>query len=313
MGQDWADRVRTTTYEKDVDFLLNDDPGKIMQLDMDVKSATGEKVQITDRFSDLNAEEISGRNQPSSFQDWDAERYWIHKPRRSAIHVLLDPDDEMETEVGLTGPLEMGVAEGIRRYRARTFFEGYYGNTWTGDTGTTQQAFVGSNVLPADTGETPGTYTGLTLNKLRKVRKKMKQLLIDLQKEKPIWIITAEEVEDLLEIDQYINSRYNPQTEAALQSGEITDFMGFRFLPYEFTNTAVTRSVATTVGQAVNASGHRRCPVFVPSGMSGREWLRFSGKKDERPDLNHSEQTAGYSAMRWGRRYPTKCLIVETN
>lgn len=321
MADDWAETTRTVSYEKAVEFQLNEQPGKLKPLVGSYKPASDVKVEITDRFSDLYAEEIEGRHEQSKYTSPSVERRWIHKPPRSAIHVLLDPDDRMQTQVDIKSPLAVGVAKGIRRYHDDQWLAGFYGTAYTGEEGLTAVPFKSANVLAADNGETATNYVGLTLKKLRAIRKLFRQRLVDTEAEMIHMLVTAEEIDDLLEIDQYVNSRYNPDSQLrskykplgegarqALQDGEPTPFLGIQFIPAEITNPKAYRKGSALT---VNGSGHRRLPVFVPSGMAGRSWLEFTGKLDERPDINHAEQIAGYSCTRFSRVDEDKCAIVE--
>ena len=321
MADNWAETTRTVSYEKAVEFQLNEQPGKLKPQVGSWKNVDGEKVEITDRFSDLYAEEIEGRHQQSKYTAPDVERRWIHKPNRSAIHVLVDPDDKMATEVDIRAPLPVGIARGIRRYQDDQWLVGFYGTAYTGKEGLTAVPFKSANVLAADTGETAANYTGLTLKKLRAIRKLFRVNLVDTEAEMIHMLVTAEEIDDLLQIDEYINSRYNPDSQMrskykplgedarqALQDGEPTPFLGIQFIPAEITNPKAYRKGSALT---VNGSNHRRLPVYVPSGMAGRSWLDFEGKIAERPDINHSEQLSGYSACRFSRVHEDKCAIVE--
>ena len=181
--------------------------------------------------------------------------------------------------------------------------------------------FKPSQVLAADYGETASSFKGITLNKMRGVRKIFRQNLIDPRDpmNKIHWMITAEEIEDLLSINEYINRDYNPDSQSnykpmsgmaaqALQNGEPTDFLGIHFVPAEFTN-AKAFPVASSL--TVNGSGHRRCPVWIPSGMAGRQWLLVESHRDRRPDLNHAWQFSAYTNVRYSRIHEDKCMIVE--
>lgn len=324
MADDWAEMTRTVSYEKAVEFQLNEQAGKLKPLAGSFKSGmTDTSVEITDRFSDLVAEEIDGRNSKTQFQDMNDERRWIHKPKRAAIHVPLDPDDEMATQIDLNAPIAVGVARGIRRYQDDKWLIGYYGTAYTGEQGLTAVGFKSANVIPADWGETAGTYTGLTLAKLRRIRYLFRTLLVDTEAEMVQMLITAEEIDDLLQIDQYINSRYNPESQVrtrllpmgetarqALQDGEPTPFLGINFIPTELTNPK-PYPMANAQGLTTNGSGHRRLPAFVPSGIAGRWWLDFQTERDKRPDMNHSTQYSGYTCGAFSRVHEDKCLIVE--
>lgn len=323
----WAETTRTVSYEKAVEFQLNELPGKLRPLAGSWKDAKGsKKVEITDRFGDLYAEEITERNGKTNFQNLDVERRWIHKPPRAAIHVPLDADDELATEIDLNSPIAIGVAKGVRRYQDDQFLIGFYGTAYTGEEGLTAVPFKSANVLAADYGETATNYTGLTLKKLRGIRRIFRKNLVDTENEMLHMLVTAEEIDDLLQIDEYINSRYNPDSQfrakfkpmgedarQALQDGEPTPFLGIQFIPAEFDNAKAYKKTNSIAGYTTNASGHRRCPVWVPSGLAGRCWLDFEAHRDPRPDMNHSTQYSGYTSCRYGRVHEDKCMIVECN
>lgn len=325
MPDAWAETARTVQYEKSVEFQLNEQPGKFLAHTGSWKDAAGAvKVEITDRFSDLYAEEVTARHQQSEYQEPTIERRWIHKQKRSAIHVLLDPDDVASTEVDIRSPLPVGIAQGIRRYQDDEWLIGFYGTAYTGEEGLTAVPFKSANVLPADTGETAANYTGLTLKKLRAIRKLYRKNLVDTEAEMIRMLVTAEEIDDLLQIDEYVNSRYNPDSQQrskwkpmgegqrqALQDGEPTPFLGIWFIPAEIDNPKAYKKANSVAGRTTNASGHRRLPVWVPSGLAGREWMSFLPKYQERGDLNHEEQFSGYSNCRFSRVHEDKCVIVE--
>lgn len=321
--ENWADTTRTVEYEKAVEFQLNEMPGKLKPMASQYTSNSSKK-QITDRFDDMYAEEIDERNGDTKNTDTDVERRWIHKPKRASVAPLLDPDDEMSTEVGLRSPLATGVAKAIRRYQDDKWLEGFYGPAYTGEEGLTSVPFKAANIIAADHGETANTFVGLTLKKLRQVRKLARQRFVDTDAEQLNMLITAEEVDDLFEIDQFLNSRYNPDSQRrrytpmsedakqALQDGEPSPFLGIVFWPVEFTNPKAFKRV-NAAGLTTNASGHRRCPVWVNSGMAFCTWLDFTTKVDERADKNHSTQFAAYTCGRASRTNEDKCFIVECN
>lgn len=320
MADNYLNTAATVSFEKAVEFQMNELHDEFETLCNFKGGTTGEKVEITDRFSDLTPKKITDRLGKTELQDSDIERRWIHKQNRIAVATALDPDDQMASEIPLDSPLAVGVSRGIKIGRQDEFLIGFHGNAYVGKEGTTAVPFKASNVLAADYGEAGGTYKGLTLNKLRGIRKKGRQLLIDPRDpgNKLHFGITAEEIEDLLSIDQYISADYNPDSQTrrpmsagakqALQDGEPTDFLGFHFVPMEFTNGKAF-PVAAALG--LNGAGHRRCPVWIPAGMAGREWLLVETHRDQRSDMNHAWQFSAYTNVRYSRIHEDKCFIVE--
>lgn len=306
MAQDWPDTTRTVDFRLAVTFALNEMPGKFMPLAGSRSSYSDKKVQIEDRFSDLYGYEIDGRNTETSHVDGTVDRRWLAKPKRYAVPVLIDQDDVMTTRVDIKSPIAAQVAKAVRRYQDDQWLLGYYGAALTGEEGATTVAFKSSNIMAVDYAST-GTPKGLTLEKLIGMRKLMMQRLVDVEMEKPHVIVTAEQVEDLLSIPQIQSRDYNPLTMQALQNGEVTDFMGFRFIPAEIGNSkAYPKAAAVTV----DGNGYRRVPVFVPSGIHMGVWKDFEGHVDMRPDKHHGEQIAGYSCVRATRVLEDKCFQI---
>lgn len=321
MAQDFADTVTTVQFEKAVEFQLLELKSGFEQM-CDFKGGTvGEKTEITDRFSTMKAKRIEGRLQKITHNNPDVERRWIHKQNSISCHTAVDMDDQLATEVPLDSPLAESVARAIRVSRQDEFLLGFYGTAYTGKDGTQQVSFLAQNVVAADwNGATnDGTFRGLTLDKLRFIRKRARKLMIDPSEEKLHMGISAEEIEDLLKINEYISRDYNPDSQVgkpmsqgaqqALQDGEPTDFLGIHFVPMEFTNSEAYPEGSAL---ALNGSGHRRCPVWVPKGMAGREWLTIKTERSQRTDLDgHPWQYSAYTNVRYSRRDEKRCFIVE--
>lgn len=321
MPDNGLEMTATVSFEKAVEFQLLELNSSFEQMSDFRGGVTGEKVEITDRFGNLKGKRTQGRLSPSELQDLDVLRHFIHKQNRIAVHTALDPDDQMATEVPLDSPLAIAVARAIQVARQDEFLVGFYSDAYTGKEGLTSLAFNAANIIPADHGQAPGTFVGLNLDKLRAVRKRGRKLMIDPAVEKMHMGIDAEDIDDLLIINEYVSRDYNPDSQQqsskpmssgqqqALQDGEPTDFLGIHFVPMEFRNSEAYPE-GSKLG--VNGSGHRRSPIWIPSAMAGREWLSVKTERDKRPDLNHAMQYSAYTNVRYSRRHNDKCFIIES-
>ena len=296
--------TRTVDYRLAVDYQLNEVTGKLRPLAGSSAQYKDKMAQIVDRFDDLAVTEIISRNADTVNTDIDVERRFILKPRRQAVAPLIDRDDMLSTKIDLTSPIAHQTAVAIRRAQDDRFLEGYYGTAYTGETGTTAVAFKAANILAVDY-STGGTSTGITVNKLIGMMEKFRTALVDVEAEKPIGLLTAKQVSDLLKINEVRSRDYNPGLALALQSGKPGDFMGFRFVWAELGNARayVKGSVLTDAG-----GGVRRVPFFVPSGMHFGMWEEFNGKITERDDKNMSTQIYGETCGAATRVNEDKCF-----
>lgn len=324
MADNYIETTRTINFEKAVEFQLAE-IGTDFEAMCDFKGGiTGEKTEITDRFSNLRGKKKTERFAPKDLQTGAVERRWIHKQESISCHTALDMDDQLATEIPLDSPLAESVARAILIARQDEFLIGFYSDAYTGKEGTVAVPFASANIIAPDFGST-GTATGLTLDKMKNLRKRARKLLIDPRVEKLHMMITAEQIEDLLGIDQYIARDYNPDSQImsgvyarplsegarqALQNGEPTDFLGIHFVPKEFTNTEMYPE-ANELGLTTDANGNELCPVWVPKGMAGREWMTVESKRSQRTDLDGDPwQFSAYTNVRYGRRDEKRCFQV---
>lgn len=320
MADNYLETTRTINFEKAVEFQLAEIAavGDFESM-CDFKSGiTGEKTEITDRFGNIRAKKKAERFGKVDLSDNTVERRWIHKQESISVHTALDIDDQLATEIPLTSPLAESVARAIRIARQDEWLIGFYGDAYTGKEGTVAVPFASANIIAPDFGDS--VDVGLTLAKLKELRKRARKLLIDPRVEKLHMMITAEQIEDLLGINEYIARDYNPDSQLgkpmsegarqALQNGEPTDFLGIHFVPKEFTNSEMYPE-ANELGLTTDGDGNELCPVWVPMGMSGREWKSVETRRDVRADLDgHPWQFSAYTNVRYGRRDEKRCFQV---
>lgn len=321
MADNYLETTRTINFEKSVEFQLAE-IGTDFEAMCDFKGGiTGEKTEITDRFGHIRGKKKTTRFGPKDLQDNTVERRWVHKQESISCHTALDIDDQLATEIPLDSPLAESVARAILIARQDEFLIGFYGDAATGKEGTTYVPFTPANIIPADF-DNSSVDIGLTLSKLKTLRKRARQLLIDPRVEKLHMMITAEEVEDLLSIDEYVRREYNPDSQMqtgkpmsegarqALQDGMPTDFLGIHFVPKEFTNIEMYPE-ANELGLTTDVNGNNLCPVWVPKGMSGREWMTVKSMRSQRTDLDGDPwQFSAYTNVRYGRRDEKRCFQV---
>lgn len=99
--------------------------------------------------------------------------------------------------------------------------------------------------------------TGLTIAKLRAVRKAMGLAEVDLDRVTPIMAITQFQDDDLLGIVENGTSDLNQLEQPQLRDGKVTKLMGFEF---------------THINGLPKATGVRTCPVWVPEAIVLGVW-----------------------------------------
>jgi hypothetical protein len=206
-------------------------------------------AQVTTRYGDNPVNEISHDKRRIGLKDYE-----LGKPidEKDLLRVVSDPTSSyMQAMVasanrkiddliiaGLTAPAYTGKSGEV----AVNFVTTAAGKVSVGAVSNVSSNFVAStygaleagtegiDVNATYTGTTPAT-AGLSLAKLKIVRTTMLKLEAIEQDQLLNCFITSQQFQDLLAIDEVINSDY--ATRKALAEGSITTFMGYRFIHSE--------------------------------------------------------------------------------
>lgn len=298
--------TRTVEYSLGVDHQMREQPGTLRPLVGSEETYSDKKAQIEDRFQRLKAREKTERNGDTVNTDLSAERRWIVKPRTQNVAPLIDRDDAISTKLDLNSPAAKETADAIRTAQDDRWVQGYYGSAYTGEDGATLVPFKAANIMAVNYGEAGAS--GITLNKLIGMKKLMRQRRVNLKKERPICLYTAEQLEDLLKISQIQSRDFNPLATQALQNGEVTYFMGFDFVPMELGDE---EALPLSSDLTVDGDGYRLLPFFVKSGLHWGNWTDFWGKISDRGDKNHSMQIYGETCGTATRLDEDKCFLMR--
>lgn len=196
--------------------------------------------------------------------------------------ILVDRLDTLKMIYDPTSPYTERMREAAARKYDQIIMDSFYADAKAGKTGDTVVTFPAGNII-AHGG------TGLTVAKLRSLRKMMKKKFVDFRTMRPIIAVTAEEVDDLLGETTIQSVDFN--SVKPLVDGEVTSFMGFNFMPYEDNGD-------DRIYQYVSGTVVRRLPAWVPDGMHFGVWDDLTIIINNRPDKNnikqiHGEFTAG--------------------
>lgn len=138
------------------------------------------------------------------------------------------------------------------------------------------------------------TASGLTLPKLRALRRSMMRVEAITQDDIINLFITEEELDDLFKIDEIINADY--AIRRSLAEGKVTTYMGYRFIQY--------------TGLKKDSNGYTRCIAIASNNVAGRSAIKLARqqpltvdmwKLSERKNIPYIYIKLGAKAVRmWG-------------
>ncbi len=164
-----------------------------------------------------------------------------------------DPFDEMRMTIDPKMPVVQAGRSAMGRAIDDEIIEAIFGLGWEGDDGRNPVPLPTSQVCPPTVGGTSGN-TGLTLGKLKWIRKRFRQSEIDLDVpgNEIYMAISAAQHDDLLGIVQISSSEYN--STKVLVDGEVRKFLGINFVQVERLK--------------VGAGDLRQCGAWIKSGVA---------------------------------------------
>lgn len=242
----------------------------------------GEKSQVVNFIGPVTFVERDTPYGDTKLTELEHTSRWISGKEYDCA-VLVDRLDTLKMIYDPTSPYVERFRQAATRKMDEIIMSKFFADAKTGKEGTDTAVFKAANVI-AHGG------TRLTVAKLRAVRKLIKKRHVDLRTVRPLIAVTSEQVDDLLGEVAVTSSDYNAIK--PLVDGEVSQFMGFQFIPYEDNGDATDgRGIPTTT--VAGPATIRNLPVWVPDGMHFGAWAGLEIVINNRPDKNNIKQIHG--------------------
>jgi Phage capsid protein len=309
MPENYAELHRNIKFTNNVTQSLREESGMMAMLCGSSGDYAGSKSgRIENRFGRLQMNYATGRNSDTDLTDPNSVVRFIKFGPAGIVGVPISDDDQNETEVELTSPLTMEVAEAARQFSDDMWggdpsiptSSGYFGNAWEGEDGSIAVPFKGANIL-AHGG------AGVTLARLLAIRKLAQDRHCKIKKDPLCMLLTPADEVQLLNIPEYKSADFN--SSKPLVDGEIKPFLDIRFFSFAPDLATYPKSNANYFSGGGTV---RRLPVFQRSGLHRGVKLEFKGRLGERPDKNYDLQAWGKTRSAVVRTDEDKCFIFES-
>lgn len=284
-----------TMYTSNVRAALNKKGGLLTSL-VSRAAYSGDKVQLINFLGPVVFVERNTPYGDTKLVELEHTQRWISGAEYDCA-VLIDRIDQLKLIYDPTSPYVERFREAAARRQDQIIMDKFFADAKSG-----KEASVTTIFPVADTVAHGGV--GMTVAKLRSLRKLMKKRQLDLREVKPLIALTSDETDDLLG-EVSVNS-FDYNAVKPLVDGEVSNFMGFMFVPYE---SYLGTGIPTYDGGGFVV---RQCPVWVPDGMHYGSWDELNIIISPRPDKNNIKQihgtfTGGATRVEEGRVFNTEC------
>ncbi len=267
-------------YTTNVQMLLQQKGGKLAQYCMQ-GSYTGKSAKAVEQFGIVKPVKNLSRHSDTPLISTPDDARWVF-PNDWDWADMIDQQDRLRM---LIDPLSSYVQNGVnamRRAQDDEILQAFFANAQTGENGSTSTAFPAGQTVGVNVG---GTASNLNVAKLRAARRLMRAAGVDIEAD-PLYVAVSSSDEDaLLNEVQVTNLDYNSQP--VLVNGKIQQFLGFTFIPIEFTDS---NSYSIDTVTALQPSTTRFLPCWARSGMHFAMWQDVVVDVSRRPDKRNAVQ-----------------------
>lgn len=262
-------------YTSNVELLLQQ-MGSVLRDTVRVESFVGENADFIEQVGKVVAKKRVTRHGDTPLVPTPMDRRWVF-PTDYELADLVDSQDKLRMIIDPTSPYAQAQAAALGRAIDDEIVEGILGNNSTG-----QQPNSTTVTLPAANIILNGG-TGMTIDKLREIRRKMEQAEVNFDMDTPWAILDPLAKENLLQTTEVTSDDYN--TVKALVQGEINTFMGFNFKGSNRLPGGIDYTGSVDPGANIT-----RNLFYVQSGVGLGMWNDINTRVDERPDKSYSTQ-----------------------
>jgi len=280
------------SYSNNVQLLLQVNGGKFASA-VTRGNYVGKQASVVDQFGKVEMQSVTTRFAPMGRVDASTDRRWVF-PSDFDLPQLIDKFDKLRM---ITDPesvyVKNAVNAAMRKFDS-LIITAFQATAKTGETGGTSTSFTSGNEVDVATG---GANSRLNVAKIKAVRELMQTNYVDFEMEEAYIGITAKDHSALLDDIQVISSQFKNGDAPILQSGRITEFLGFKFIQSELIETIAAGTNEVTL------------PGWVKSGMHLGVWNEMENSIDVRADLQgrpwqlYTTMTAGATRIEENKVY----------
>lgn len=229
----------------------------------------GEKTRLILRAGSKNTRRRTTRYEPMTAGDTTLTERWVDAYDWDVEPDLVDDLDKIRMGVDPMGYITRAHMLGVVRENEQIIIDAFFADAKVGtDGGSTVSYDTGNNVASGS--------TGMTVSKLVDAQTILLNNHVNIEVETPNIAMTPAQREDLMR-DIQVTSRDFNGGEPVLKNGRLINFMGF--------NIVTIASDADNGFGLPTASGERRCPFWVKSGMHHGIWQAPTASITQREDL----------------------------
>lgn len=255
-------------YSTNISVLLQQKGSKLRGA-VTTGSHVGKQASPVDQIGTVEMQAVTGRFGQMGRVDAPTDRRWVF-PSDFDLPQLIDSYDKLRL---ITDPSSAYVTNAVMaagRQFDRLICSAFTGTAYTGEAGSTSTSFTAANEVDVAVG---GANSALNVEKIKQVKRLMMANFVDFDTEECYIGITAADHASLLNDVQVISSDFKNGEAPVLQSGKITEFLGFKFIHCELIETLLAGTNEVTL------------PVWCKSGMYLGMWNDIKNSVSTRNDL----------------------------
>ena len=262
---------------------------------------TGNMASPVQYIGPVQAKAPAGRFSLLNYQQPTFTRRWVD-PVDKEIPLLIDTFDQLKTIVDPKSQYSTESAYAANReYDDRLIAAAFGTAKIGGDAGNlSNESFDTATWKVADTFNSGSTSSGLTVAKMREVKRMLRKAQVDVDSEQLTWVTNSQGESDLMAQAQVVSTDFNPSP--VMVEGKITRFFGFDILYSE---------------RLSSASNIRKNIVFVKSGLYLGVWQDMQTRIDQavwlssQPWQVYTKMSSGATRLEPGRVIEVDCAATS--
>lgn len=287
-------------YTANVQAALYKQGGLLYPL-MSSGSYRGEKAQVVNFIGPIFFTERTTAYADTKYSEVEHTQRWINGTEYDAA-IFIDRLDLLQMIYDPTSPYVDRMREAAARKMDEIAMAKFFVTASTGKDGAVNTVYNTANTVA-------NAAAGMTLAKLRSLRKLFKKRQNDMRGKTAYVAVTADETDGLLGEVPVGSNDYNAVK--PLVDGEVASFMGFTFVPYE--DNGGTSGDGSSIPSYSSGGTIRQCPAWLQDGMHFGSWDGLSIIISPRPDKNNIKQahatfTAGATRLDEAKVFMVECL-----